>query len=77
MYYAYVLKQSKRLRVYIGYTDDLKRRTREHLKDKPGWELRYYEAYFNQKDARKREQKLKQYGSSLGQLKKRIANSLL
>ena len=49
---------------------------REHEKDKQGYKLAYYEAYFSEKDAQEREQKLKQYGTTLGHLKKRLTNTL-
>ena len=40
------------------------------------FELIYYEAFKSQKDATSREKQLKQFKSSYGHLKKRIANSL-
>ena len=76
MYYVYILKRPNDGPIYIGYTDDLKRRDKEHRGDKPGWKLIYYEAYFSKEDARAREEFLKHYGSSLGHLKNRIRNSL-
>lgn len=39
-------------------------------------ELVYYEAYKSKMDAQNREQRLKQYGNSLGHLRKRISRSL-
>ena len=62
--------------IYIGYTNDLDRRMEEHKLDKPGYKVVYYEAYSSDKDARHREQMLKDYGNSLGHLKKRIKGSL-
>jgi len=41
------------------------------------WKLIYYEAYVAEKDARKRERKLKDYGQSRTHLKNRIEESLL
>lgn len=76
MYYTYVLKNPNNLFLYIGYTEDLTRRCKEHEKDKPNWKLVYFEAYYSKRDAQKRERQLKQYGSSLGHLRKRILNSL-
>lgn len=70
------LKTSPRVFIYIGYTDNLIRRCKEHKKDKSNWKLIYYEAYSSQKDARQREKQLKQYGSSLGHLRNRIKNSI-
>lgn len=52
MYYVYVLKSQKNGSLYIGYTDDLKRRFEEHnnlksqsTKYKAPFEIVYYEAY--------------------------------
>ena len=74
MYFVYILKRNDNGRTYIGYTSDLTRRLREHENKKP--ELVYYEAYKNEKDARKREQTLKQRGQTVRRLKERISNSL-
>jgi len=41
------------------------------------WRLVYYEAYLSKEDAKIREETLKNYGSTLGHLKKRIKKSLL
>ena len=76
MYYIYTLKHPRTSLIYLGYTDDLIRRCKEHQKDKPKWKLIYYEAYFSEKDAHRRETQLKNYGSALGHLCKRIYNSL-
>ena len=78
MYYVYLLNDPSSSAIYIGYTADLRRRFQEHqiLKRHRGWRLVYYEAYLDERDARKRERKLKDYGSSLGKLKERIAPSL-
>jgi len=77
MFYVYFLKKPKLKYIYIGFTDDLQRRMKEHKKDRPGYKLIYYEAYLSEKDARERERKLKQYGSTLGHLKKRLSNTLV
>ncbi len=61
MYYVYVIRNRKSRETYIGYSDDLKRRLREHKDKNP--ELLYYEAYKSEKDARIREKKLKQRGT--------------
>ncbi len=78
MYYVYLLRNPTGRFVYIGYTADLKRRVSEHQSSTRhrGWRLVYYEAYRDERDARVRERKLKQYGASLGRLKKRIHHSL-
>jgi len=70
MYYTYVLK-NKENKFYIGYTDDLARRFKEHQKECK-WFLIYYEAYQSEKQARERERKLKYHGSAWRALRKRI-----
>ena len=69
--------------MYIGCTNDLKRRFEEHnarrnISTKPfaPFKLIYYEAYLSKKDAVIRERQLKHKGASIGHLKKRINNSL-
>jgi len=74
MYYAYVIRNRLTRETYIGYTDDLKRRIKEHKGKQP--ELIYYEAYKSEKDARARERKLKQRGQGVRWLKERIKHSL-
>ncbi len=83
MYYLYILKSLKDDKIYIGSTNDLRRRLFEHnsgkelsTKGRTPFELRYYEAYFSEEDARHREYSLKKDGRSLAQLKKRIQKSL-
>ncbi len=78
MYYVYVLKNENN-QLYIGYSDDLKRRLAEHKSQKVkttkrlGFsELIYYEAYNNEALAKTRERKLKQFGSSYSGLLKRL-----
>ena len=75
MFYVYFLKKPKFKYVYIGFTDDLQRRMREHKKDKPGYKLVYYEAYLSKKDARERERKLKQREQTIRRLKERLKDS--
>jgi len=84
MYYLYILKSKKDEKLYIGSTSDLKRRLIEHnsgkvrsTKSRAPFDLRYYEAFYEESDARKREYSLKKDGKALGQLKRRISNSLL
>lgn len=73
MFYVYLLKDRKLGRTYIGYTNDLKRRLKEHVAKMP--ELVYYEAFKAEKDARKRELMLKQ-GQTVRRLKERLFESL-
>lgn len=60
--YVYVLQSKKDDKLYVGCTNDLKRRLREHndgmsrsTKNRTPFILIYYEAYLNRKDAEKRE----------------------
>jgi len=82
MFYVYLI-QDKYGKIYIGYTSDLKKRLQRHargytsyLKNRRPIKLIYYEAYLSKKDAIIREKSLKNYGSVLSGLKKRIENSL-
>jgi putative endonuclease len=83
MFYVYILKSIKDHKLYIGSTNNLKRRLKEHnsgsvfsTKLRRPFELIYYEAYKAEKDARKREANLKLRANALVQLKKRIIESL-
>lgn len=74
MYYVYILKNHITDEIYIGYTNDLKRRYKEHRYKHP--ELIYYEAYKSEKDARMRELILKEHGQTKRRLKERLKYSL-
>ncbi len=83
MRYVYLLKSMDKDFFYIGSTNDINKRINEHkegqcLTTKRYLPIRlvYYEAYLSDLDANNREQKLKQYGSSLQKLKLRIKNSV-
>ncbi len=83
MYYLYILKSKKDNNIYIGSTNDLRRRLLEHntgkvlsTKGRRPFELKYYESYFSEDDARNREYSLKKDGRALYQLKIRISKSL-
>jgi len=71
MYYVYVLKLIKNDEFYIGYTENLRQRIKQH-QYKNSLRLIYYEAYLSEKIARNRERKLKYYGSAWRALKQRI-----
>jgi len=63
MWYAYILESLKSRRLYVGSTDGLKRRFKEHNDGRGGkytskqgkFKLIFYEAYLNKKDAQKAE----------------------
>jgi putative endonuclease len=83
MYYVYFIKSINKKFSYVGYTDDLQRRFKEHntskvlsTKSYAPFKLIYYEAYCNKKDALIREHLLKHHGSAIGHLKRRIKYSL-
>jgi len=77
MYYVYVLKSRKDGLLYIGYTNNLKRRFVEHAKDgRAPWVLVYYESYVSTHDAQEREAQLKRFKSAYGFLKRRINDSI-
>jgi len=66
LFYVYVLQSIKGDNLYIGYTTDLRKRLKEHnrgivFSTKPylPWKLIHYEAYRNEKDAKRREKFLK------------------
>ncbi|PCI20457.1 hypothetical protein COB64_01935 [Candidatus Wolfebacteria bacterium] len=73
MLYVYILKWKSTGDLYIGYTNDLKRRMREH-NNEASCTIIYYEAYQTEDLARDRERKLKHYGSSWRALGKRITS---
>ena len=83
MFYVYCINATdEKGRFYIGSTNDLRRRLKEHNTDanrstkNHQWRLVYYEAYITENAARQREQKLKQHGNTKQALMKRIKSSL-
>lgn len=83
MFFVYLLWSKKSERFYVGFTPDLKARLNRHnsgevLSTKYGtpWELVYYEAFRNKKDALIREKKLKHHGQGIRRLKERIKNDI-
>lgn len=83
MFYVYVIKSNKCDDLYIGSTNDLKKRIIEHnkgrvksTKNKRPYELVYYEAYKSEEDSRRREKMLKLRGQARNQLKLRIKATL-
>jgi putative endonuclease len=66
MFYVYILQSQVKNRLYIGRTNDLKRRVTEHntgqnvsTKAYKPWTLIFYEAYINFDDSKRRERYLK------------------
>ncbi len=82
-YCIYVLQSKKDKSIYIGYTNDLKRRIEAHnrglceaTKDKMPFRTAAFEAYASEIDARTRERRLKQFKNAYKELMKRIQNCL-
>ena len=70
MCYLYILKNQETDRFYIGSTNNLERRLKEHLKGKTrttkvlkAYDLVYFEEYSTDSEARLREKQLKSYKS--------------
>ncbi|MDD5116426.1 MAG: GIY-YIG nuclease family protein [Candidatus Omnitrophica bacterium] len=83
MYHVYLLKSKKNGILYIGYTNNVERRLKEHnsglveyTRKYMPWEIVYYESFFSLVDAKKREKSLKYFGKAYSGLKLRIENSL-
>ena len=84
MWVVYMICHDVNKEIYVGRTNDLKRRLSEHnsgqqisTKRKNGkWNLVYAEAYKSKEDAVNRELKLKHHGRAIQELKKRISRSL-
>jgi len=81
MFFVYVLLSLKDNTTYIGCTDDIEKRLKEHnqgktksIKHKLPMELVYFEAYRTRTLARKREIELKKNSFAKEQLFKRILN---
>ena len=85
MYAVYVLQHTVTKQMYVGKTNDLRRRIAEHNRGaqtathrKSGtWILVYAEAYRDGRDADLRERKIKQHGSNKRWLFDRIKHSKL
>ena len=80
MYYLYILKSKKNNRTYVGISDDVQRRIKEHNQGKSiytsrnrPWKLIHTEECITREEARKRE---KYYKSGAGRrfIEKRIYN---
>ena len=82
MYFVYVLFSDKDRQLYVGYTNNLKRRLGEHQSGKSiatrnrlPVKLIYFEGYIKWSDAKRREKYLKG-GNGRGQLKIQIGDIL-
>lgn len=84
MYYVYILENQNDKSLYIGFTENLKRRLVEHqggsggrtTRLKKGWKLIYFEGYLSKKDAIGREKFLKG-GSGRKYINKQLRNYLV
>lgn len=83
MFYVYILKSKRDNKIYIGFTDDLRKRIEKH-NDQKVWSARYrlplvliyYESYKSKIDAKNREKQIKYFGKAYSQLKGRIKEFL-
>jgi putative endonuclease len=82
MHYVYILQSKLDNELYLGSTNNLKERFRQHNDGKSTstkrykpWKLLYYEAYELESLARLREKRLKYNGNAIRELKKRIGFS--
>src|SRR5947209_2483266 len=78
MLYVYVLRSKTDSGFYIGYSVNLRKRLPEHRRgmslatsSRGPWELVYYKAYLNQKDALGRERYLKSGAGRADQVRER------
>ena len=83
MHYVYILQSKIDDELYVGSTNDLRRRLAEHNDGKVKstfprrpYSLIYYEAYKAEYDARRRESALKKRGQARARLKERLSASL-
>lgn len=83
MHFVYLLEHPEDDKYYIGCTNDLERRLKQHRSGKIGtttsrvtnpekWKIAYAEIFRSQEAAYTREKHLKQYGSAYQKLKERI-----
>jgi putative endonuclease len=84
MRFVYMLRSMKNGALYVGSTDNVARRLREHndglsisTKRYAPWRYIYFEGYASPEDAYNRESQLKIGGNAMGQLKRRLRHTLL
>ena len=83
MFYTYILQSTKDGSTYIGSTENLRKRLKEHnqgktksIKHNVPHKLLYYEAYETKTQARKREIELKINGSEKRKVLARVLDSM-
>jgi len=84
MHFVYVIYNTATKKYYVGQTQCVNIRFKEHKTGKnystkfkcEYWNLVYVEMYVSKKDALTRERKLKAHGSGMVEIKKRIINSV-
>jgi len=83
MYYVYLLQSRQNKSLYIGCTNNIVRRIKEHnngveyhTKKYLPWRLVYFEGYRSKADAYGRETSLKLHAQGLRRLKERLRDSL-
>ena len=79
-HYVYLLSSNKTSWIYIGCTNNLEKRLKEHKSGKAyatkkmlPVEMIYFEGYRSKEHAYKREKTLKAFGSGLSKLKTRLS----
>ena len=82
VYSVYVLRRMADKRLYIGCTSNLHRRLEDHrggrvrsTNGRGPWKLVYYETYRFREEAFSRERRLKQFGGTYRQLKRRLSHT--
>ena len=83
MYFVYLLKSKTNHQIYIGCTQNLEKRLKQHNNNKSlhtkkysPWKLIYYECFISKKDAYNREESLKLHAQGLRRLKERLLYTL-
>ena len=84
VFYFYVLQSIRDRNLYFGYSEDLRKRVKDHnggrvpaTKNRRPMECVYYEAYKSEKDARERERQIKRRAKAHIGLKRRLNHSLI
>ncbi len=84
MHYVYILQSHQDDGLYIGCTNNVRRRFEGHNNEKSyytkhhggPWRMVYLEGYAAEKDAYQREKSLKQHAQGLRRIKERLQHSL-